>query len=305
MIDGSVLISGGTGAFGQAFARRLLADTKMRVLAPQTPNNTPLYDKIAILSRGEFRQFEMARDLRLLDPHNRLRFFIGDVRDKDRLRRAMEGIKVVIHAAALKRIEVGYYNPIEMVKTNVIGTSNVVEAAQDAGVEKVVFLSSDKAFQPVSPYGTSKAIAEALVLASNNTSGGRTKYSCTRYGNVWRSTGSVVPVWEAIKQEQAHQFPGDSPIRVPVTDPDCTRFFMTMDQAVALVLKAVSKMPDTPLVPELPAYRLGDLAEAMEVEMDVIGLPAWEKKHESMAEGVSSDLARRMSVEELREALRG
>lgn len=285
-----ILITGATGAFGQAFVRHILS-----------VEVDDWNERIAVFSRGEFRQFEMARDLKPLDIDQRLRFFIGDVRDKDRLRRAMEGIKVVIHAAALKRIEVGYYNPIEMVKTNVIGTSNVVEAAQDAGVEKVVFLSSDKAFQPVSPYGTSKAIAEALVLASNNTSGGRTKYSCTRYGNVWRSTGSVVPSWEKIVAGcvlRAHR-------RVPVTDPDCTRFFMTMDQAVELVLKAVTEMPDTPLVPVLPAYRLGDLAEAMEVEMDVQGLPAWEKKHESMAEGNSSDLARRMTVKELREALRG
>lgn len=291
----NILVTGGTGAFGQAFTRRLLTS---KALCREWNG------KIAILSRGEFRQFEMARDLKPLDVDGRLRFFIGDVRDKERLRRAFDGIDAVVHAAALKRIEVGHYNPIEMVKTNVVGTSNVIEAALDAGVKKVVFLSSDKAFQPVSPYGTSKAIAEQLVLAANNMSGGKTQFSCTRYGNVWRSTGSVVPMWEAIKQEQLMQF-NEYPIRVPVTDPDCTRFFMRMDEAVDLVLKALKDTPtDKPLVPTLPAYRLGDLAEAMEVEMDVTGLPAWEKKHESMEEGNSSDLARRMSVDELREALR-
>lgn len=296
----STLITGGTGAFGQAFAHRLLSQKLSPVMLAAG------HGKVAILSRGEFRQFEMAQALKPQDPDGRLRFFIGDVRDKERLRRAMEGMEVVIHAAALKRIEVGHYNPIEMVKTNVIGSANVIEAAQDAGVKKVVFLSSDKAFQPVSPYGTSKAIAESLFLASNNTTGGKTRFAVTRYGNVWRSTGSVVPLWESIKKEQhkdAWKRYGRA-IKVPVTNPDCTRFFMTMDQAVNLVLEALEYMPDRPWVPTLPAYRLGDLTEAMDVEMDVIGLPPWEKKHESMAEGNSSDLARRMSVDELKEALR-
>ena len=285
MIFCPVLITGGTGAFGQAFATRMLSW-----------GGKTVFGKIAILSRNEYRQFVMSQDLKKLDPNARLRFFIGGVRERDRLVRAMEGMKVVIHAAALKRIEVGFYNPIEMVKTNVLGTMNVIDAAIDAGVEKVVFLSSDKAYQPISPYGHSKALAEALVLASNNTAGGKTKFSVTRYGNVWRSTGSVVPVWESMIADGAK--------KVPVTDPDCTRFFMRMDEAVDLVLKAIKEMPNAPLIPELPAYRLGDLAEAMGVDMEVNGLPAWEKKHESMGDGNSSDLARRMSVDELREALR-
>jgi len=285
MIFCPVLITGGTGAFGQAFATRMLSW-----------GGKTVFGKIAILSRNEYRQFVMSQDLKKLDPNDRLRFFIGDVRERDRLVRAMEGMKVVIHAAALKRIEVGFYNPIEMVKTNVLGTMNVIDAAIDAGVEKVAFLSSDKAYQPISPYGHSKALAEALVLASNNTAGGKTKFSVTRYGNVWRSTGSVVPVWESMIADGAK--------KVPVTDPDCTRFFMRMDEAVDLVLKAIKEMPNAPLIPELPAYRLGDLAEAMGVDMEVNGLPAWEKKHESMGDGNSSDLARRMSVDELREALR-
>ncbi len=166
----SVLISGGTGSFGRAFTERLLGTG---------------IDRIAILSRGEHCQADMAE--RYNDP--RLRFFIGDVRDRDRLRRAFEGIECVVHAAALKRIEVGAYNPLEMVKTNIGGAENVVEAAMDAGVSKVVALSTDKAWQPVSPYGQSKALAESIF---RNAYQGHTKFAVTRYGNVWGSSGSVV-----------------------------------------------------------------------------------------------------------------
>src|SRR6185295_10344941 len=154
----------------------------------------------------------------------RLRFLVGDVRDRDRLRRAFHGVDIVIHAAALKRIEVGFYNPSEMVATNIDGAINVIEAAMDAGVKKVVALSSDKAWQPISPYGQSKALAETLF---RNAYQGQTKFACTRYGNVWRSRGSVVPRWqEALKTSDT----------VTVTDPDATRFFMWMDEAVDLVL---------------------------------------------------------------------
>ena len=280
----SVLITGGSGAFGTAFARRML------VMAP-------LPHRIVIFSRGEHRQADMARELAPLDdPDQRLRFFVGDVRDRDRLRRAMEGIEVVIHAAALKRIEVGAYNPLEVKKTNIDGAVNVIEAATDAGVAKVVALSSDKAFEPISPYGTSKAFAESLFLAANNTRGWNgPRFAIVRYGNVWCSTGSVVPTWRAILQNND---------RVPVTDPECTRFFMTMDEAVSLVLDTAETMTGGEIaIPELPAYRLGDLAEAMGAKMDVRGLPLYEKRHESMGAGNSSDQARRMTVEELRKAL--
>lgn len=257
----------------------------------------PLPFRIVIFSRGEHRQADMARELAPLDdPDQRLRFFVGDVRDRDRLRRAMEGIEVVIHAAALKRIEVAAYNPLEVMKTNILGAANVIEAATDAGVNRVVALSTDKAFQPISPYGTSKAFAESLFQAANNTKGAHgPRFSVCRYGNVWRSTGSVVPLWEEILKASD---------TVPVTDPECTRFFMTMDEAVSLVLDTAETMRGGEIaIPELPAYRLGDLAEAMGAKMDVRGLPLYEKRHESMGAGNSSDQARRMSVEELREAL--
>ena len=234
----------------------------------------------------------------LSDRWQRLRFFIGDVRDRDRLRRAMEDIQVVIHAAALKRIEVGAYNPLEVKKTNIDGAANVIEAAHDAGIARVVALSSDKAFEPISPYGTSKAFAESLFIAANNASGRMgPRFAVVRYGNVWNSTGSVVPTWRAILKTSD---------TVPVTDPECTRFYMTMDEAVDLVLDTIETMQGGEIViPTLPAYRLGDLAEAMGAKMDVRGLPAYEKLHESMGPGNSSDKARRMSVEELKAILCG
>lgn len=289
----SVLITGGSGAFGTAFVKHLL-----RV-------SSCIPGRIAIYSRSEHRQAEMARELSPLDlpPPNqsRIRYFIGDVRDRDRLRRAMEGIEVVIHAAALKRIEVGAYNPLEVKKTNIDGAANVIEAATDAHVTRVVALSTDKAFEPISPYGTSKAFAESLFLAANNTRGWNGPlFSVVRYGNVWNSTGSVVPTWRKMFAEQGGAFP----FTVPVTDPECTRFFMTMQQAVDLVFDtAMHSIGGETIIPDLPAYRLGDLAEAMGARMDVRGLPDYEKRHESMGPGNSSDKARRMTVEELREAL--
>lgn len=278
----SVLITGGSGAFGTAFTKFLLR------FNPHLPH------RIAIYSRSEHRQAEMMREL--ADTSGRLRFFIGDVRDRDRLRRAMEGIETVIHAAALKRIEVGAYNPLEVKKTNIDGAANVIEAAIDAKVSRVVALSTDKAFQPVSPYGTSKAFAESLFLAANNTRGWNGPiFSVCRYGNIWASTGSVVPTWRKIIEVY--------PI-VPVTDPECTRFFMTMAQAVELVFQTALHMVGGEIeIPELPAYRLGDLAEAMGAKMEIKGLPAFEKLHESMGSGNSSDKARRMTVDELRAAL--
>jgi len=174
---------------------------------------------------------------------------------------------------------------------------NVIEAAEDTEVYKVVGISSDKAFQPISPYGASKALAESIFLAANGVVGSHgPKFSVCRYGNVWNSTGSVVPTWKRMIAGGA--------TKVPVTDPEVTRFFMTIDQAVDLVLDTM-KSPDygEVVIPTLPAYRLGDLVEAMGLEMEVTGLPSFEKLHESMAEGNSSDRARRMNVDELEEAL--
>lgn len=282
----SILVTGGSGAFGTAFAKYLLGITDT---VPQ---------RIVIYSRSEHRQAELQRELEAEHPtaRHRMRYFIGDVRDRDRLKRAMEGIEIVVHAAALKRIEVGAYNPLEVKKTNIDGAANVIEAATDAHVGRVVVLSTDKAFEPISPYGTSKAFAESLFLAANNTRGWNgPRFSVVRYGNVWNSTGSVVPTWRKMMETSD---------TVPVTDPECTRFFMTMDEAVSLVFRTAMHMVGGEIeIPMLPAYRLGDLAEAMGAKMDVRGLPVWEKRHESMGPGNSSDKARRMTVAELREQL--
>ncbi len=283
----SVLITGGTGTLGHGIVERLLRERDCK--------------RVCILSRGEKDQAAMARKF----DNARLRFFIGDVRDYFRVRRAMDGCEVVIHAAALKRIEVGVYNPDEMVKTNVLGTANVVEAARDAGVERCVLVSTDKAYEPISPYGYSKALAESLFTAASASRGSSGPlYAGVRYGNVWCSAGSVVPLWRSILAS------GGRPI---ITDPDCTRFFMLLSEAVDFVLGAVERMQGGEIfVPDLPAYRLGDLATAMgfnpgprgrELMAEVVGLPAHEKLHESMEKEKCSKDARRMSIEELRSHL--
>ena len=275
----SILITGGTGSFGQAFVRHLLEAGE--------------YERICIYSRGEHTQAAMAGNYH---HDKRLRFFIGDVRDRWRLTRALSGVEVLIHAAALKRIEVGHYNPTEMVRTNIEGAMNAVESAREGGVRKVVFLSSDKAYQPVSPYGHSKALAERIFLASNDGAG--PAFAVTRYGNVWNSAGSVFPIWQRCLANGLRT--------VPVTDPDCTRFFMYMREAVSLVANTVRNMRGgETAIPTLPAYRLGDLAEAMDATTKITGLPEWEKQHESMGPGnSSSDLAHRLTITELKDIIR-
>lgn len=283
VLSGNILVTGGSGTFGTAFAKRLLL-------------SYPYVTKIALLSRGEYRQFQVLQELKPFDIQDRIRPLIGDVRDKERLVWAMEDIDIVVHAAALKRIEVGQYNPLEVTRTNIDGSVNVIEAAHRAGVKKVVALSSDKAFQPVSPYGLSKAMAECLFMAANNTRGRHgPKYSVCRYGNIFGSTGSVVPVWRKMI--------ADGATALPVTNPDCTRFFMRIEEAVELVLKTIADMPTELAIPKLPAYRMGDLAEAMGMQTTITGLPAWEKIHEGMSPGNTSDVARRMTIDELKEEL--
>jgi UDP-N-acetylglucosamine 4,6-dehydratase/5-epimerase len=269
----NILVTGGSGFFGRGFVRAALHRGAERV---------------CVFSRGEYQQALMRQEFK----DDRLRFFIGDVRDQDRLRRAMTGVDLVVHAAALKRIEVADYDASEVVKTNVLGTMNVIEAATDAGVQKVVGLSSDKACEPVNAYGATKLVLEKLLLAANNSRGAHGPiFSVVRYGNVSGSTGSVIPTWRR----------GGI---VTLTDPDCTRYWMTLSEAVELVWDTAIGMRGGELViPELPAYRLGDLAEAMGVNYMVAGLHEREKRHEAMRPGETSDKARRMSVQELKEAL--
>lgn len=304
----SILVTGGTGSFGQAFARHALT--------------THLTDRLCIYSRDELKQHEM-RTAFGNDP--RLRWFIGDMRDRDRLTRALDGVETVIHAAALKRVEVGEYNPGEMVKTNVNGAVNLIEAATDAGVERVIALSTDKACAPVNAYGVSKAMMERLLLAANNARGAAgPRFAVTRYGNVAGSRGSIIPIWRGQR---------DTGIPLTVTDPAATRFWMTMAEAVELVRWTLDRMQGGELiVPDLPAYEVGDLLQAMAGPTDraawLGGLGGGEKAHESMIgphevglfrrEGpywstrgtgvhltgpLSSDKAVRLSVAELRERL--
>lgn len=289
-----MLITGGTGYFGQGMVRHLLEKTTT--------------ERICIFSRDEAKQAAMRASLH--DPLQRLHFFVGDVRDKDRLKRAMNGVGYVIHAAALKRVEVGEYDPAEMVKTNIIGTMNLIEAAMDApiglldpGPRRVVALSTDKACQPLNAYGASKLMLEKLVLGANNARGQYGPiFAVTRYGNVAGSTGSVIQNWREVAKGNRKD--------LCVTDPKATRFWMTLQQAIDLVLKTSETMKGGELViPELPAYQLGDLMRAMGINplatnYRLLGLGPGEKAHERMIEnGPTSEQVRRMTIEELREGL--
>lgn len=278
----SVFITGGTGTFGRAFTRFLLGH--------------PAIERVCIYSRGEHAQAAMAAEF---NNDYRLRFMLGDVRDKERLTRAMRGCDAVVHAAALKRIETGAYNPDEMVKTNVHGAMNVIDAAFAAHVRYVVGLSTDKAYAPISPYGQTKAIAESLFLTASTVLGGiGPRFAVARYGNIWNAQGSVVPKWLEMRANGA--------THVPITDPDCTRFFMTIDEACRLIWDLLCEMDGGELViPDwLPAYRLGDLTIAMCMPTHIVGLPKWEKLHESMRHDLHSNMVRRMSISELRKHLK-
>ena len=270
----------GCGSFAKAFVERLLQDRK--------------YNRICIYSRGEQNQMEM-REMFGNDP--RLRFFLGDIRDRDRLKVAMRGISTVVHSAAIKDIASCYYNSTEAVRTNVEGTSNVIEVAATSGVLKMVTLSSDKAANPCSIYGTSKLMAEQLTLAANHTHGPLgTRFTAVRYGNISGSARSVIPKWRKALAEGRE---------ICITDPEVTRFHMWQEEAVQLVLDSISHgSTEEPSIPDLPAYKLSDLAEAMGIEKPTItGLPDYEKPHETMDGVTYSNEVRRLTVKELKEIL--
>jgi UDP-N-acetylglucosamine 4,6-dehydratase len=252
-----VLVTGGTGSFGQAFVRRLLAEHRDCT--------------IRVFSRDELKQYDMAQAFGQ-DP--RLRFFIGDVRDRDRLERAMYGIDLVVHAAALKHVPICEFNPAEAVKTNILGSQNVVDAAVDAGVRRTVALSTDKAVNPVNLYGASKLCAEKLFVHGNAYAGARDiRFACVRYGNVMGSRGSVIPLF----QRQA-----DSGV-LTITDRRMTRFWLSLDSAVDLVLHAVSEMKGGEIfVPKIPSMRIADLARAIgpNARIEEVGRRPGEKLHE-------------------------
>lgn len=277
----SVLITGGAGYFGRAFVRQLLAE-----------NNA---DRICIYSRNEWNHAKACFALNY-DP--RIRWMIGDVRDSQRLREAMRDVAIVIHAAALKRIETVDYNIMEALGTNVIGTANVVRAAIEERVVKTVLLSTDKACNPTTTYGMTKALAERLFQDASYLAGTRhSEFTVCRYGNVAGSTGSVIPIWRRAIER------GDP---ILMTEPSATRFWMTAQQAVDLVSNAVVRGgPGEIITPDLPAYDLDTLARALgATQIRLIPMGKGEKLHEEMTPGVSSANARRMTVEELRKALR-
>jgi UDP-N-acetylglucosamine 4,6-dehydratase len=253
----TILITGGTGSFGKKFTEAMLRDY--------------LPKKLIIFSRDELKQHEM----RVHGfEHSTLRYFIGDVRDADRLRRAMHGVDVVVHAAALKQVPACEYNPIEAVLTNVMGARNVIEAALDTGVKKVMTISTDKAVNPVNLYGATKLVAEKLFVQANAYSGGGpTRFSCVRYGNVVGSRGSVVPLF----LEQRNNG------KVTITDPRMTRFWITLEQGVRFVILCIERMHGGEVfVPKIPSMNIVDLAQAVAPECEIvrIGIRPGEKVHE-------------------------
>lgn len=261
-----VLITGGTGSFGKKFTQTLLEEKHPK--------------KIIIFSRDELKQHEMR--VQGFD-HPSLRYFIGDVRDRERLVRAMHGVDIVVHAAALKQVPACEYNPMEAVKTNIIGTANVLEAALDAGVKKVMTISTDKAVSPANLYGATKLAAEKLTVQSNAYAAGTaTRYSCVRYGNVVGSRGSVVPLF--LKQR--------SNGKVTITDSRMTRFWLSLEQGVRFVIHCIEQMEGGEVfVPKIPSTKVTDLAKAIapEAELEIIGIRPGEKLHEVL---ISEDEAR-------------
>ncbi|GAA1255245.1 UDP-N-acetylglucosamine 4,6-dehydratase (inverting) [Oryzihumus leptocrescens] len=267
----SILITGGTGSFGKAFLRHVLDELDPR--------------RVVVFSRDELKQYEV-RNMFGNDP--RLRWFIGDIRDRHRLHRAMHGIDYVVHAAALKQVDTAEYNPWEFVQTNIVGSQNVIETAIDAGVKKVVALSTDKASSPINLYGATKLTADKLFITGNHYAAAYpTRFAVVRYGNVMGSRGSVIPFFRKLAEA------GES---LPITDLRCTRFFITLPQAVDFVVDSFEMMQGGELyVPRIPSMKITDLAQAIApgAAMHDAGLRPGEKLHEEM-----------ISPEEGRRALR-
>ncbi|HAC58833.1 UDP-N-acetylglucosamine 4,6-dehydratase (inverting) [Parvibaculum sp.] len=264
----SVLITGGTGSFGRKYVRTLLEQHKPR--------------RIIVFSRDELKQYEMSQEFSA----PQMRYFIGDVRDPERLRQAMRGVDFVIHAAALKQVPAAEYNPMECIKTNVHGAENVIKAAIAEGVEKVMALSTDKAANPINLYGATKLASDKLFVAANNMVGyEKTRFAVVRYGNVVGSRGSVVPFFRKLISEGAKS--------LPVTDTRMTRFWITLQEGVDFVIRNFARMHGGEIfVPKIPSVRITDLASAMapDLEQNVIGIRPGEKLHETMCPADDSHL---------------
>ncbi|NQT22161.1 MAG: UDP-N-acetylglucosamine 4,6-dehydratase (inverting) [Candidatus Omnitrophica bacterium] len=268
-----ILITGGTGSFGKEFTSYMLNHYKPK--------------KLIIFSRDEYKQSEMAK--RFPDTNYPIRFFLGDIRDRDRLYRAFENVDYVVHAAALKQVPSLEYNPFEAVKTNVIGANNIADAALDRGVEKVIALSTDKAVNPINLYGATKVVAEKIFIAANSYRGRKkTIFSVVRYGNVVGSRGSVIPLFMNLKKRGIKEF--------PITDIRMTRFWMTLEQSVKLVIRALEKAEGGEIfVPNIPSMKMTDLAKAIEANctFKAIGIRPGEKIHESL---ISRDESSRTKI---------
>lgn len=263
MLNGkSILVTGGSGSFGRGFLRKIL---------PSFPDAL----RVVVFSRDELKQYEMAQEFSPRHYPN-LRYFIGDVRDADRLRRALEGVDYVVHAAALKQVPAAEYNPFEFIKTNVIGAQNLIDASIDMGVSRVIALSTDKAAAPINLYGATKLCSDKLFTAANNIKGNRDlRFSVVRYGNVMGSRGSVIPFF--LEQRKTGV--------LSITHPSMTRFNISLDEGVSMVLWALGNARGGEiLVPKIPSYRLADVAEAIGPECDhkVVGIRPGEKMHEEM-----------------------
>lgn len=267
----SILITGGSGSFGHQYVRTLLKNYQPK--------------KLIVYSRDELKQYEMGQFFPD-EKYDCMRYFIGDVRDKERLTQAMRGVDYVIHAAALKQVPAAEYNPMECIKTNIHGAENVIHAALDAEVEKVIALSTDKAANPINLYGATKLASDKLFVAANNIAGGhRTRFSVVRYGNVVGSRGSVVPFFNKLIKEGAES--------LPITDERMTRFWITLDDGVRFVLKNFERMSGGEIfVPKIPSVRITDLALAMapHLEQRFIGIRPGEKIHEVMCPADDSHL---------------
>lgn len=257
----SILVTGGTGSFGKAFIRRLLAVDNPR--------------RVIVYSRDELKQYEMMPEF---EGDGRMRFFLGDVRDADRLKMAFRGVDFVVHAAALKQVPAAEYNPMECIKTNIHGAENVINAAIATGVEKVIALSTDKAANPINLYGATKLASDKLFIAANNITGkDRTRFSVVRYGNVVGSRGSVVPFFRGLVAAGKAE--------LPITDERMTRFWITLDQGVEFVLRAFKRMHGGEIfVPKIPSATILDLASAIAPELPtrLVGIRPGEKLHEVM-----------------------
>lgn len=258
----SILVTGGTGSFGKKF---------VEVILQKFPN----IHRLVIYSRDELKQFEMAQKFSP-DKYLGVRYFIGDIRDAKRLTRACEGIDIVVHAAALKQVPTAEYNPIEFIRTNVLGSENVIEAALDSGVKRVVALSTDKAAAPINLYGATKLCSDKLFVAANNIRGSRDlRLSVVRYGNVMGSRGSVIPFF---LQKRHEGF-------LPITDPQMTRFNITLEEGVKMVIWTIENAWGGEIfVPKIPSYRITDVATAIapNCEQRIVGIRAGEKVHEEM-----------------------